>query len=216
MEVVIFFFILYHVKFYLLAFLSRLSLYIMFFAVILQIWIGGRVTGAQYISKHEIQKLDACAASLLMGCSSGSLTLNGYYVPQGTPLSYLKAGSPVIVANLWEVTDKDIDRFGKAILEAWLRERSNALPSSAQCDIVTKELEAMKISSKCANKKITSKSLPATCESDSSSRGPSLPSRMIGSFLCEAREACTLRYLIGAAPVCYGVPTSIKKKKDPS
>ncbi|XP_011657385.1 separase isoform X3 [Cucumis sativus] len=174
----------------------------------------GHGSGAQYIPKQEIQKLDACAASLLMGCSSGSLTLNGHYVPQGTPLSYLKAGSPVIVANLWEVTDKDIDRFGKAVLEAWLRERSCALSSSAQHDIVTKELEAMKISSKCANKKVTS--LPATCESGSSSKGHSVHKRMIGSFLCEARDACTLRYLIGASPVCYGVPTSIKKKKDPS
>ncbi|XP_050938056.1 separase isoform X2 [Cucumis melo] len=174
----------------------------------------GHGSGAQYIPKQEIQKLDACAASLLMGCSSGSLTLNGHYVPQGTPLSYLKAGSPVIVANLWEVTDKDIDRFGKAVLEAWLRERSCALPSSAQHDIVTKELEAMKISSKCVKKKVTS--LPAACESDSSSKGHSVHKRMIGSFLCEARDACTLRYLIGASPVCYGVPTSIKKKKDPS
>ncbi|XP_022978634.1 separase isoform X2 [Cucurbita maxima] len=173
----------------------------------------GHGSGAQYIPRHEIQKLDACAASLLMGCSSGSLTLNGYYVPQGIPLSYLKAGSPVIVANLWEVTDKDIDRFGKAILEAWLRERSCALPSSVQYDIVTKELEAMKISSKRANKKVASKSLPTTCESNSS-RDHSVRSRMIGSFLCEAREACNLRYLIGASPVCYGVPTSIRKKKE--
>lgn len=174
-------------------------------------WTGGGATGAQYIPRHEIHKLDTCAASLLMGCSSGSLTLNGYYVPQGIPLSYLKAGSPVIVANLWEVTDKDIDRFGKAILEAWLRERLCALP---MCDIVTKEFEAMKISSKRANKKVGSKSLPAACESDSSSRGNSVHSRMIGSFLCEAREACNLRYLIGASPVCYGVPTSIRRKKD--
>lgn len=209
-----FFFILYHIKFYHLAIFLRLSLYIVVSCCILQIWLGDWVTGAQYIPKQEIQKLDACAASLLMGCSSGSLTLNGHYVPQGTPLSYLKAGSPVIVANLWEVTDKDIDRFGKAVLEAWLRERSCALSSSAQHDIVTKELEAMKISSKCANKKVTS--LPATCESGSSSKGHSVHKRMIGSFLCEARDACTLRYLIGASPVCYGVPTSIKKKKDPS
>ena len=47
------------------------------------------------------------------------------YTPQGTHLSYLSTGSPVIVANLWEVTDKDIDRFGKAMLDAWLRERSS-------------------------------------------------------------------------------------------
>jgi hypothetical protein len=85
-----------------------------------------------------------CAATLLMGCSSGSLTLNGCYIPQGTPLSYLLAGSPVIVANLWEVTDKDIDRFGKAMLDAWLRERSNPL-GCAQCNLVAEEFEAMTI-----------------------------------------------------------------------
>ncbi|XP_022149194.1 separase isoform X2 [Momordica charantia] len=174
----------------------------------------GHGSGAQYIPRHEIQKLDVCAASLLMGCSSGSLTLNGYYVPQGVPLSYLKAGSPVIVANLWEVTDKDIDRFGKAVLEAWLRERSSVLPSSPRCDILTKEFETINISSKRISKKVASKNPPAACESDSSSRGRPVTSRMIGSFLYEAREACNLRYLIGASPVCYGVPTSIKKKKD--
>ncbi|KAK6156913.1 hypothetical protein DH2020_011161 [Rehmannia glutinosa] len=43
------------------------------------------------------------------------------------------AGSPVIVANLWEVTDKDIDRFGKAMLNAWLGERSAA--SSGVCSM---------------------------------------------------------------------------------
>lgn len=198
------------------SFFPRLSLSITIFRCTftnMDWWVG--VTGAQYIPRHEIQKLDACAASLLMGCSSGSLTLNGYYVPQGIPLSYLKAGSPVIVANLWEVTDKDIDRFGKAILEAWLRERSCVLPSSAPCDVVTKEFEAMKISSKRGKKKVASESLPAACESDSS-RDHSIHSRRIGSFLCEAREACNLRYLIGASPVCYGVPTSIRKKKDPT
>lgn len=106
-----------------------------------------------------------------MGCSSGSLSLNGSYTPQGIPLSYLLAGSPVIVANLWEVTDKDIDRFGKAMLEAWLRERSN--PFSGY------------------------------------DHRPK-----IGSFICQAREACTLPFLIGAAPISYGIPTGIRKKKD--
>lgn len=35
-----------------------------------------------------------------------------------------------------------------------------------------------------------------------------------GSFMGEARKACFLRYLIGAAPVCYGVPTGITRKLD--
>ena len=79
-----------------------------------------------------------------MGCSSGSLSLNGQYTLQGTHLSYLSAGSPVIVVNLWEVTDKDIDRFGKAMLVAWLRERSSPSVVCAQCRLVA-ELKSMSI-----------------------------------------------------------------------
>ncbi|RVW96005.1 Separase [Vitis vinifera] len=85
---------------------------------------------------HEIQKLENRVATLLMGCSSGSLSLNGQYTLQGTHLSYLSVGSPVIVVNLWEVTDKDIDRFGKAMLVAWLRERSSPSVVCAQCRLV--------------------------------------------------------------------------------
>ena len=29
------------------------------------------------------------------------------------------AGCPAAVANLWDVTDRDIDRFSAALLEAW-------------------------------------------------------------------------------------------------
>ncbi|RVW78059.1 hypothetical protein VitviT2T_028249 [Vitis vinifera] len=63
----------------------------------------GHGSGAQYIPRHEVQKLENRAAALLMGCSSGSsLPPNGKYTPQGTHLSYLSAGFLVIVANLWE------------------------------------------------------------------------------------------------------------------
>nr|CAN64096.1 hypothetical protein VITISV_018124 [Vitis vinifera] len=104
----------------------------------------GHGSGAQCIPRHEIQKLENRAATLLMGCSSGSLSLNGQYTLQGTHLSYLSAGSPVIVVNLWEVTDKDIDRFGKAMLVAWLRERSSPSVVCAQCHLVA-ELKSMSI-----------------------------------------------------------------------
>ena len=87
----------------------------------------GHGSGAQYIPRHEIQKLENRAAALLMGCSSESLSLDGQYTPQGTHLSYLSAGSPVMVVNLWEATDKDIDRFGKVMLDTWLRERDHLL-----------------------------------------------------------------------------------------
>ncbi|KAI3774516.1 hypothetical protein L1987_49074 [Smallanthus sonchifolius] len=54
----------------------------------------GHGSGVQYIPGGEIQKLERCAATLLMGCSSGSLSLNGSYTPKGAPLYYLFAGSP--------------------------------------------------------------------------------------------------------------------------
>ena len=62
------------------------------------------------------------ATVLLMGCSSGRLisinrkTSNSieetplYYEPEGIALSYLCAGAPCVVGNLWDVTDNDIDR----------------------------------------------------------------------------------------------------------
>lgn len=150
-----------------------------------------------------------------MGCSSGSLTLHGSYAPQGIPLSYLLAGSPAIVANLWEVTDKDIDRFGKAMFDAWLEERSYLPVECMQCNLLSEEFEAMNLKGgkgrpkrKVPRKKVQE----LAAESDS----PKICGhrRKIGAFMGQAREVCTLPYLTGASPVCYGVPTGIWRKKN--
>ncbi|PWY96341.1 separin [Aspergillus sclerotioniger CBS 115572] len=79
----------------------------------------GHGSGAQYCRARTIKRLDRCAITFLMGCSSGALTEAGEYEPYGTPLNYLHAGSPALVATLWDVTDKDIDRFAKSTLEKW-------------------------------------------------------------------------------------------------
>ncbi|XP_042511471.1 separase isoform X2 [Macadamia integrifolia] len=174
----------------------------------------GHGSGTQYIPGNEIQKLENCAATLLMGCSSGSLSLMGCYAPEGAPIWYLLAGSPVIVGNLWEVTDKDIDRFGKAMLGAWLQERSTSINCS-HCNLLVKEFGSMDISKSRSNAKKVSrrkKSEEASCSK--TCRTCSGPRPKIGSFMSQAREACTLPFLIGASPVCYGVPTVIGKKKD--
>ena len=42
------------------------------------------------------------------------------------PLWYLLAGCPVLVANLWDVTDRDIDKFTLALLDEWLPESARA------------------------------------------------------------------------------------------
>ncbi|XP_010433961.1 PREDICTED: separase-like [Camelina sativa] len=182
----------------------------------------GHGSGAQYIPKREIEKLDNCSATFLMGCSSGSLWLKGSYIPEGIPLSYLLGGSPAIVATLWDVTDRDIDRFGKALLEAWLQERSDSSSEGgcSQCESLANELAAMNLKGNNTTKKSrkpSSRNKPAPSNVDDGS-GKKIECnhkqrRKIGSFIAAARDACTLQHLIGAAPVCYGVPTGITRKK---
>lgn len=71
----------------------------------------------------EQRGVDVCRSTiLLMGCSSGKLiSINRkhfksieetplYYEPEGVALSYLCAGAPCVIGNLWDVTDNDIDR----------------------------------------------------------------------------------------------------------
>lgn len=67
--------------------------------------------------------------------------------------------SPLVLGNLWDVTDGDIDRYTQALLQGWLRGGSGA---------------------------------------------PFL------SYVAQARQAPRLKYLIGAAPVAYGLPVFLQ------
>uniref|UniRef100_K3Z105 separase n=1 Tax=Setaria italica TaxID=4555 RepID=K3Z105_SETIT len=173
----------------------------------------GHGSGTQYVSGKEIEKLNNCAAALLMGCSSGTLHCKGSYAPRGAPLSYLSAGSPAIIANLWDVSDKDIDRFSKALLDSWLQENFADGNICSNCCQLTQEFEAMKIASKengRTRRKGTRGKRPQ--QINNSTKSCSCRQRRIASYLSEARRACRLQLLIGASPVCYGVPTIIRKK----
>jgi separase len=77
----------------------------------------------QMICSKGNQEVRACKASvILMGCSSGRLVsvnrkhsesleqLPLYFEPEGIALSYLCAGAPCVIGNMWDVTDHDIDR----------------------------------------------------------------------------------------------------------
>lgn len=150
-----------------------------------------------------------------MGCSSGSLTLYGSYAPQGVPLSYQLVGSPFVVANLWEVTDKDINLFSKVMLDAWLKERSKVAMQCLQCNLLSEKFEAINLKGGKgrAKTKVPKKKSLKLPESDSL-ENKCCHRRTIGAFMGEARNACVLRFLNGAAPICYGVPTGISRKKD--
>ncbi|KAH3765735.1 cysteine peptidase C50 [Pelomyxa schiedti] len=116
----------------------------------------GHGTGEKYLAGSSIQRLSRCGAVLLMGCSSGHLSYQGECDPTGVPLHYMLAGCPSLVANLWDVTDGDLDKLTKSLLDTWLTDTDG------------------KTSLPCA--------------------------------LAKSRTSCRLKYIVGAATVCYGVP----------
>ncbi|KAJ7449960.1 cysteine peptidase C50 [Mycena latifolia] len=71
----------------------------------------------QYLRSHKIRNLPRCAATMLWGCSSGSLREMGDFDRVGTPYNYMLAGCPTLVANIWDVTDRDIDIFSQSVFD---------------------------------------------------------------------------------------------------
>ncbi|KAL1962921.1 hypothetical protein VTN77DRAFT_9017 [Rasamsonia byssochlamydoides] len=149
----------------------------------------GHGSGAQYIRGRTIKRLDQCAVTFLMGCSSGSLTEAGELEPYGTPMNYMHAGTPALVATLWDVTDKDIDRFAKCTFEKW-----GLIQGNKPCDI--EEPAAKDIKSRSSKRKPGA--MKAVVE----------PSQDVAldEAVAKSRDACLLKYLNGAAPVIYGIP----------
>nr|GFB63788.1 hypothetical protein [Tanacetum cinerariifolium] len=70
-------------------------------------------SGEQYIAAKFIQKINKCAAALLMGCDSGQETLCGSLASKDAHIHYVLGGSPAILCNLWTMGDREIGRFTK-------------------------------------------------------------------------------------------------------
>lgn len=79
----------------------------------------GHGAGVRYLDGQSLLNLQMRAAALLFGCSSAALAAQGDQEGHGIILNYLMAGCPFIMGNLWDVTDRDMDRFSKALLESW-------------------------------------------------------------------------------------------------
>ncbi|KAI9675787.1 MAG: hypothetical protein M1829_003212 [Trizodia sp. TS-e1964] len=149
----------------------------------------GHGSGTQFIRNRTIRKLDKCAVALLMGCSSGTLADTGEFETFGTPISYMHAGCPALVATLWDVTDKDIDRFAADVFTRWgLFDGARAVHQPT-----TRNLSA-RGKQKCA---LSPLELRPTANTNEAS---------LTEAVAMARGACILRYLNGAAPVVYGIP----------
>ena len=89
----------------------------------------GHSGGEQYIDPECIERTSSQAIVFLMGCSSGHVSSQGEYGPAGIALSYLIAGCPAVVSNLWGVTSEDIDSFTFTFLDSWIPDFSPAASS---------------------------------------------------------------------------------------
>jgi separase len=154
----------------------------------------GHGSGAQYIRGRNIKRLKQCAVTFLMGCSSGRMVECGAFEPYGVPWNYMHASAPAVVGTLWDVTDKDIDRFAMKSFTEWgLLEREH-------------------IKEEAAGGKKKGKNAAATGKSrkqpSHSARERDLSKRKVAldEAVARARSSCVLRYLNGAAPVIYGIP----------
>ncbi|KAJ2996725.1 hypothetical protein NUW58_g886 [Xylaria curta] len=142
----------------------------------------GHGSGAQYIRGRTIRQLEKCrAVALLMGCSSASLTHVGQFEPYGPIRDYMLAGSPAVVGTLWDVTDRDIDRFAGAVFEEW-----GALPRGG-----TGKATAARKKGAVDVQRSTASLVEAVAKART--------------------EACRFKYLTAAAVCVYGIPVYIDK-----
>ncbi|GAX72830.1 hypothetical protein CEUSTIGMA_g285.t1 [Chlamydomonas eustigma] len=159
----------------------------------------GHGSGEQYMPLPLMRYLPRCAGALLVGCSSGRLRAHGdTYEPTGAVLSYMLAGCPAVVANLWDVTDHDIDRFCDSLLRTWLDSKhvsSQALVKSGARISLEIPLNGVQ--------------RPAPDYTDPQHVQQGAMGTCVSMAMTHARSACKLPHLIGAAPVCYGIPTLV-------
>jgi separase len=144
----------------------------------------GHGSGAQYIRSKAIKRLEKCAVTMLMGCSSGALIETGEFEPYGPPADYMLAGCPALVATLWDVTDKDIDRFAKSTFENW---------GLLKPQVAHKEHHVKAKGKKSVPEPLTSGNEMSLVQA-----------------VAEGRKACNFRYLTAAAVCVYGIPVYIK------
>jgi len=150
----------------------------------------GHGGGAQYIRGRTIRKLQRCAVTLLMGCSSAKLSECGVYEPTGMPWNYINGGSAAVVGTLWDVTDRDIDRFAMELMSGW--------------GLVNQADATSKVSSVKQGKKNAARDHPSKGDTHTAVK------MSLDQAIARARESCLLKYLNGAAPVVYGIPVFLE------
>ncbi|KAL2129426.1 hypothetical protein VTI74DRAFT_7820 [Chaetomium olivicolor] len=158
----------------------------------------GHGSGAQYIRGRTIRHLDRCRATvLLMGCSSAALADNGEFEPAGPVWNYMMAGCPAVVGTLWDVTDRDVDRFAGGLVEEW-----GVLPRGtfARDEKGKGGRRGLKVGGGNGNG-----------SGNGSGNGVEYGSSSLVEAVARARGRCRFRYVTAAAAVVYGIPVYVER-----
>ena len=127
--------------------------------------------------------------------------------------SYLAAGAPAVVGTLWDVTDKDIDRWSLDCLKRWglfeEEEKGRPLPESP-----TKKPRGRGKGKKALDVGTTTqrrtksklRSLDDGGDAEELRGGETKGKVSLDQAAALARDKCLMKYLNGAAPVVYGIP----------
>lgn len=152
----------------------------------------GHGSGAQYIRGKTVRRLERCRpATFLMGCSSAALNAAGEFECYGPVWNYMTAGCPAVVGTLWDVTDRDIDRFAGRAFEEW-----GLFPRGTFKDRKGKAKQG---------------ELEESSEMDSEAEAGAAS---LAEAVTRARAACRFKYLNAAAVVMYGIPVYIEKEEE--
>eukprot|EP01033_Poteriospumella_lacustris_P011565 gene11565-8245_t len=166
------------------------------------------------VPKPEVAKTQQAQQEIFV---SGRLTSRGEHDPMGPVLSYLCHGAPYFVlGNLWDVTDRDLDRLTIEVIRQVFALKTNPSPPPTHATsalVSTKKVlfqdddddddlgpSANSNSNSNSNKNSDAKSQPVS----TTDAGVDL-----GSCLAFARDVCRMRYAVGAAAVVYGIPVPI-------
>lgn len=139
-------------------------------------------------------------------------------------------GAHQVVANLWDVTDRDIDRFCKALVQAWQQQAVGCARQPAAAAGIRKTMpcmqgpvDSMHDDGSCL-REMRAEGVAETMQvmSIADGQGGLMEMGVVGQkgsgsthrmdagnvrvAMREARGACKLHFLTGAAPVCYGLP----------
>ncbi|KAI2618658.1 peptidase family C50-domain-containing protein [Hypomontagnella submonticulosa] len=164
----------------------------------------GHGSGAQYIRGRSIRKMPKCrAAALLMGCSSASLADVGRFECHGPVWNYMLAGCPAVVGTLWDVTDRDIDRFAGRLFEEW-----GLLPRGTFAEDAAAKGKGKKVAR--GNKAGAGDKKKRTAEVEDENGGVGTTSLV--EAVAKARDACRFKYLTAAAVCVYGIPVYISRE----